>query len=683
MKSRRPAPPSLSPPSEAPALPGAAWGNAALAEQVAQQGQEGAAGALPYRSQLEEAFGADLSFVRAQLGMEGPCVALGARAFAEGDVVVFREERPALQTVAHEVAHVLQQQGGPGPTLSASGAETDAEQAAAQVARGQTAQISGSASAGVYRDPEVLTGNPQLGTPAAGATRTWRPRRQEGQDPATGLTGSSRPTHVRILHDAAHPQRVVASPPRPVYQEDSAGTPVNGIRGSMTDPVVTLSGLDTPFIGDTPRPQDVHQGSIGSCWLLSAVLSAVRDDPGYVRGMFTGWTRDTVTVRLYRRDAATGAHVPVFVTVGRDMLAETRPGQTEPTTVGSGIEERRLVDSEWYAQQAGDLLEVHRRDRYEVASWASLLEKAYARFVEAHGQYGGAQLPAGRTVQPNRNADGSVRSGYDVLHAGGYADAVNEVLYGDRAVPGVSTVNTNFSAGSDLVRTNRAAIVALARGNTPGAGQSTDVSASLDNDTLRARVSLSLTQVLGEAWLTPHPRLRAEFAYLQILLRQRGSVTPARLGAYDREIEAAAAHATRPGAWPLLDGARAPRSASALRELLVDLQNSDNQAPRDQQMVLTRHAYPVVHTTFRDAAGAEVILDPGSPDAELPRIDGQRSSVRVRNPHGTDEPDLTGRGPADGADDGQFDLTLEQFLRNTGTLQVSSHRNAPPGTCSQ
>jgi hypothetical protein len=661
--------------------PGAAWGNAALAEQVAQQGQQGQPGALPYRSQLEEAFGTDLSFVRAILGMQGPCLSLGARAYASDTDVVFREQRPALQTVAHEVAHVLQQQGD-GPSLSTAGAELDAEQAAAQVARGQRAEVGGSASSGIYRDPELLSGNPQLGTPSAGTTRAWRPRQQEGDQPGTGIVGSSRAATVRILHDPAHPQQVpTGSPPAPVYQEEAGGTPVSGIRGSTTDPMVTLRSMDSPFVADAPHPDDVQQGSIGDCWLLTALLDAVRDNPDHVRSMFTSWTANSVTVRLYRRDAGTGRHVPVLVTVGRETLVESRPG-ADPTPVGAGVGRRRQVDSEWYAQNNGGILEVHRRDRYEVASWAPLFEKAYARFVEAHGQYGGAQLPSGVTAHANRNRDGTVRSGYDVIDEGGFSNAANEVIYGDRAAAPTSTVDTNFTAGGDLVRANRATIALLARSNSPGAGQALDLSASLDNDTLRARVSLSLTQVMSESWLAPHTALRAEFAYLQTLLQHRASVSAARLAAYDREIESAAAHATRPGAWPLLDSSRSPRSATALRELLLDLQTSGDDEPRGQRMMYTDHAYQVVRTHFRDAAGADLVVDPSSLDATFPRIDGQRTTVRVRNPHGTNEPDRTGRSPGDGADDGQFDLTLEQFLRHTGSLDISSHRTPAPGTCS-
>src|SRR4029079_3156014 len=46
--------------------------------------------------------------------------------------------------------------------------------------------------------------------------------------------------------------------------------------------------------------------------------------------------------------------------------------------------------SEHWAELVGSALEVHRTDIYDCARWAPLLEKAYARFAQSHGRYGGA-----------------------------------------------------------------------------------------------------------------------------------------------------------------------------------------------------------------------------------------------------------------------------------------------------
>lgn len=68
---------------------------------------------LPHRPELEAAFGRDLSFVRAHVGggAEASARDIGAEAYARGDDVVL-SAGSSKHTVAHEVAHVLQQRGG-------------------------------------------------------------------------------------------------------------------------------------------------------------------------------------------------------------------------------------------------------------------------------------------------------------------------------------------------------------------------------------------------------------------------------------------------------------------------------------------------------------------------------------------------------------------------------------------
>ena len=51
-------------------------------------------------------------------------------------------------------------------------------------------------------------------------------------------------------------------------------------------------------------------------------------------------------------------------------------------------------------------------------------------------------------------------------------------------------------------------------------------------------------------------------------------------------------------------------------------------------------------------------------DSTLPLIDPIQSTVQLRNPHGTNEPDMEGDGPADHNDDGCFSLNLEQMSRS-------------------
>jgi hypothetical protein len=70
---------------------------------------------LPYRRDMEAAFGEDFSKLKVRVGDAGPLAAIGARAAATGDEVAFASATPDRRTVAHELAHVVQhRRHGPG-----------------------------------------------------------------------------------------------------------------------------------------------------------------------------------------------------------------------------------------------------------------------------------------------------------------------------------------------------------------------------------------------------------------------------------------------------------------------------------------------------------------------------------------------------------------------------------------
>ena len=117
-----------------PELQGDLAGNAVAADQLRE---------VPYRSQLESAFGESFQGVLALCGAS--LGGLGANAATDGEVVVFAEERPSLETVAHELAHVVQgrRSGGGGTGVSSPGddAEVEARSVAAAAARGERVDV--------------------------------------------------------------------------------------------------------------------------------------------------------------------------------------------------------------------------------------------------------------------------------------------------------------------------------------------------------------------------------------------------------------------------------------------------------------------------------------------------------------------------------------------------------------
>jgi hypothetical protein len=106
----------------------------------------GSAQPLPYRDHIQAAFGShDVAQVPAYVGGAAADAAktLGARAFASGGAVAFREN-PDLRTAAHEAAHVVQQRRGvqliDGLGVSGDAYERHADAVADNVVAGRSAE---------------------------------------------------------------------------------------------------------------------------------------------------------------------------------------------------------------------------------------------------------------------------------------------------------------------------------------------------------------------------------------------------------------------------------------------------------------------------------------------------------------------------------------------------------------
>lgn len=118
------------------------------------------ASALPFRRELEAAFGEDFSEVEVRLGVSGGS-GQGARATFEGgrDVLSFDSPSPSREQVAHELTHVTQRRrfgaGGAGSSRAADGAEVEARAVAARAASGQPVQVAAAPSAATMLDDDV------------------------------------------------------------------------------------------------------------------------------------------------------------------------------------------------------------------------------------------------------------------------------------------------------------------------------------------------------------------------------------------------------------------------------------------------------------------------------------------------------------------------------------------------
>ena len=148
---------------------GNAWVQGTLARchapEVMDEATSGVPESLPYRAEMEAYFGEDFSGVGVHTGEADLMGRLGANAAAQEDRVAFASPSPSRELVAHELTHIVQQRhaegGGAGGAVSRTtdAAEGEADQVAARIGRGETAEVSAAPSAEVHLDDNVCGGD--------------------------------------------------------------------------------------------------------------------------------------------------------------------------------------------------------------------------------------------------------------------------------------------------------------------------------------------------------------------------------------------------------------------------------------------------------------------------------------------------------------------------------------------
>jgi len=411
-------------------------------------------------SQAGSLLGVNLSDVRVHTGGDAAAAAdgLSANAFTHGKDVYFGagNYQPGTsggdRLIAHELVHVAQQQSaGPATQLKSTevsgahdAAEVEADRGAAAILSGMPFQASAT-PAPISRDVkhEDLNGNPgEIIDP-----KTKKPVTQH-KDPTMGDSANhakpqaagqeARAAGVKIVageKNHLHFNMPVCPVPEAVYQEGPSGTAgfqdVTGFNGTINQPIVEEDASKSLYIGGQPSPNDVQQGGIGDCYFESALMSLAQRDPGKIKTMMQPDGKGGATVTLWRRQShdkslwehITGGpefdYIPVDVHVSSELCFWQ----------GGGIRGNQLLSAQqpktqdWWAAVNAGKLEVHRKDEFEVARWAPLMEKAFARFAQTHGQYGGAR--GGKAANPTG-------SGYDVIE-GGLPMHVLSFIYGAEA----------------------------------------------------------------------------------------------------------------------------------------------------------------------------------------------------------------------------------------------------------
>ena len=229
-------------------------------------------------------------------------------------------------------------------------------------------------------------------------------------------------------------------------------TAIREIRGTVAAPMIEEAADTSLFIDPGPKPDDVHQGFIGDCYDLATVIGIVNRDPGKIKSIMAPDGSGGATVSFYRRQQTPPGAVGAFFGMGPTVeykreavavdntlafqrtagaAAGTAPANERSVKLaanglpyGHQLQGARLraapkpKERRWWADVVGNRLEIHRLDVFQMARWSPILEKAFARFTEAFGQYGaGGAGPAAprrsrdrRATRTSRTASRATRS---------------------------------------------------------------------------------------------------------------------------------------------------------------------------------------------------------------------------------------------------------------------------------
>ncbi|MCB9761126.1 MAG: hypothetical protein H6739_14900 [Alphaproteobacteria bacterium] len=510
---------------------------------------------------------------------------------------------------------------------------------------------------GQLDDPTHVSGDPQAPPGAGYDLFTPREAFNDPGEPVPEPIEGGRWVHV--VHGEDDPLVMEGSP----SSEDALvlESAPHGVDARFVDR--TLGSLDAPlllnhladdalFIGGVPRPQDVDQGAVGDCYLLALLAGLAAADPGLLTDMLS-LEPGSVTGRFYAE--VDGDWRPVTVTVPTTLLypLDDRgvPG-ADLLAAGFAVGETPLWSS-WYAQVAGDTLWIARDDTYEAALWVPYVEKLYARYAERWGLYG-------RGTEHGEE-------GWAEIGDGGVELRVAPILTGiDPAASEVVVTRWSAHECHDIVEKNLKVLHVLASLDPFSEVQQRGaIAASGDAELHLERLGRAIGALPAEIRDSLPELLRAELDLLKGLLADyRSADDEASKAVLHDTITATALDVVYPDdiSAPLHEP-DAPLRLQALLELLL-IVGSRSGAAGPQMGILDSHGYAVLDASLLDEAGLPVAWNPAQGDEVLLTVDPFVSQVTLMNPHHTNEPDPHGRGPADGVDDGRFDVSLDTFLRS-------------------
>jgi hypothetical protein len=569
------------------------------------------------------------------------------------------------------------------------------------VAEGAAAQATSSTGSGVHRAVE----NPS--TPVdADPTDDWdKGHRPIDLEDGFSADGADKPQaeftnyykqvnwEVKLLETRLDPLRVAATvsdemlfeivhqadPSKNEHRESHGiGIPVVAQYGTAHDPNIEVKAIENAlYIDGAPTVDDVKQGGLGDCYFLGALINVLHHDPERIRNAvhldgdnvrFTFWTTPDNGATWTRES----------VTTDRTALQWYDTADTSYNHDGLLYAKARIAASPITSDHFADVdeeswLSVVRADVYEMALWAPLMEKAYARIAERTNQYGGYRNPA------------SSDPGYDQID-GGVENYVYGLFYGPDLVGIPEFQATAYTPGQDPIQGNKDAIANLLRvgGYRAGDGDTLDtdehvmMTVATFTEGSIDRMGSIIDHCNGLDEMRRYPTLRRVMGQVKELeAAWRGVYTDPSSSKEDKaaslgRLSKGCERQVQPGAWPLLESENASPVWAELALQLSIVANLGGDSSNGERSVYANHSYSVLGASFAGADGAALGLNLDNLDAKLADISATESTVTLRNPHRTNEPTLPTIEQDSNSEDGIFGITLDTFMRAFAEQRIAT-----------
>ncbi len=489
-------------------------------------------------------------------------------------------------------------------------------------------------------------------------------------------------------------------------QQDPSGNLVTRVEGDLQNPNILHKIIpNNLFIDKKPHLEDVHQGNIGDCYFLAALLQVIKRDPQTIINMMKV-NGSTVTTTFYHRKTVKRGFLGIGkkrewvaqdITVNFGALAVNKSAESDSyMPYGSlfriAYEPKTSV---WSANINNiNTMSIRRENMYEAAMWLKCIEQAYMLFARDYGKYGKGKADASKNLM-----DGI---------SGGHPDECMHMFFGNQ-IESHKTYNTvndgnrldessmyslmNAKPLEDdkLVHANRGILNLLYQYAVQTSDDKsytflmTGVSSSDSAKMFTRYSSLACKQLDADLKQNPQSadlrkaseilRKISDLAYQYLNFSKNENFGGNREGETSKQLTNCRIKIDKlsrelkaiPG-YQALSSKHYKTLEESIGIIVANVRSSEYERKDVKNLfIFSKHAYSINAVTLFDTQGNRI----ETPE-QLKNIDLDASKVTLGNPHGTNKATLNEVEQARGR--GDFDISLRSYLNHAGSLYAANFK---------